>query len=359
MKRVYYNLLLLLFLINLCGCSNNNNDISVHINEESITENTTVSTSSEPVFTGLNIQDTDTDFSPLVNKKSMNHQLFCYDDNGNIYFSDPMNNYSLYSYDGTKTKLLADVPAYCLNYYDGKIYFLSENKIINIEDRISPEGYPFECDIGSGEMSQIRERKITGMTVIDGEIYGINEENACYVYRYDRTSDTEEKLFNSFDIAKAGKYFLTFEPGADRIDFYLESKDDKILFINDDIPLNSCFCYGKFYYKSQSDYALKVIDLQSGERKSLDGSADYSFLNGDLYVLNNDHHLCRYDGNDFIIMEEMNQYEYIYSDNKNLFGIKKEYSLSARVMEYFFVKINGDFSIEILSGNEGDQCSEK
>lgn len=344
------NFLFIFFLLTiiLCGCSEKDKD-PIYILSETILENTEMLN-----FIGFDKSEMDFEFSPFVNKKAFNYQLFCYDNEGNIYFSDPQNNYSLYSYDGTEAKLLVDMPAYCLNYYDGRIYFLSEKKAINIEDQIFPEGYPFEYDIATDEISKIRDSQMNNMTVICGEIYGINTEGACYVYRYNPKMNTDEELFNSFDIKKCGEYFLTFEENSDeKLNFYLESKNDKKPFINDDIPLNGCFYFGKYYYKSQNDYAYKVIDLQSGKRKSLGEFVDYNFLNNDLYAIKNDFHLYKYDVNDFAIVDELNQYKYLYSNNKNLYGIKIEYNLSTRVMEYFFVKINEDFSIEILSRGDG------
>jgi len=337
----------------LCSCSRENN--SENISGTSVCE--TSENTVEQVFTGIPEEDIEYGFSPQVNKKDLSLQLFCCDGNGNVYFSDPADNYCLYSYDGSESRKLTDIKAYGLNYYDNKIYFLSPQKGINIDDMIYPEGYAYEYDIQSGKTTQIGDSEICDMTVIDGEIFGINYDDACFFYKYDENDPDfrNKKFFNSFVIKKCKNHFLTFETvsenNEDKIHFYLQNENDKQLLLADDIPLDCFFAFGKFYYFSQNTHELKIIDLENGEISSPGFARDFTVLDGELYVLKSDMYL--YKAGDENKLNESNQFHDIYSDNVNLYGVMGEYNSSSQRNDYVFVKINSDFSIEIIS-NKGE-----
>ncbi len=339
----------------LCSCSSEDN--SENISDTSVCE--TSESTEEQVFTGIPEENIEYGFSPQVNKKDLSLQLFCYDDNGNIYFTDPADNFCLYSYDGSESKKLTDIRAVCLNYYDGKIYFVSPppQKDLGIYD-MSPEGYPYKYDLESGETVQLDDSIMSDMTVIDGEIYAMNYDSACFFYKYDENDPDcrNKKVFNSFGIKKCKNLFLTFEPtsenNGDKINFYLQNETDKLFLLSNDIPYTYFFSLGKFYYVSQDTHEMKTIDLKTGETNSLGFASDFTVLDGELYILKSDMYL--YKADDENKLNELNQFKDIYSDNKNLYGVTMLYNSSSKRNDYVFAKLNSDFSVEIIS-NKGEE----
>ncbi|MDE7294627.1 MAG: DUF5050 domain-containing protein [Oscillospiraceae bacterium] len=309
-----------------------------------------VGQAAEEPFTGLPEDQIVQGFSPQVNQKAFDYRFFCYDDEGNIYFSNPKDNFHLYSYDGSgdnvgRCKQLTDFPAFGLDYYDGSVYFLTDDRRINLGDMGENYGLPYKYDPGTGEVQKIGDEIIHSMTVIDGEIYGLNIENDCFVYKYGEG----EKLFNSFDIKKTGDYFLTFESSGDTIRSYLQSPNDRRLFISDDIPINGFFAFGKYYYKGQESHELRSVDLSDGETYVYGkGMHDYTLLGGELYILGTDQFLYLYKDSNLTKLDDAHQYDTIYSNNKNLYAIGKEYNLASSKMEYFFVKLDENFVPEVL-----------
>lgn len=302
------------------------------------------STPDEP-FTGLPEDQIVRGFSPQVNKKAFDYQIFCYDDEGNIYFSNPKDNFHLYSYNGSECTPLTDFPAFGLDHYDGSVYFLTDDRRINLDDKGETYGIPCKYDLRTGRTEKLGDETIHSMTVIDGEIYGLNMENDCFVYKYGEG----EKLFNSFDIKKTGDYFLTFESVNDTIRFYLQSPHDRSLFITDDIPVNGFFAFGKYYCKGQESRELRSVDLSNGETHVYgSGMSDYTVLSGELYIIGTDGFLYLYKDGSLRKLDEINQYNAVYSDNINLYAIGKQYNLASSRMEYFFVKLDENFVPKVL-----------
>lgn len=308
-----------------------------------------VEAAAESPFKGLPVEETDMSFSPLVNKKSFDNQLFCYDGRGNIYFANPADNLYLYVYDGEDCRAAAEMPVCGLGYDGGYVYFLS-GKAVNIEDDIGPSGYPYRYDPRTGETKKLGEAQTESLTVIDGELYGLNFEADCYAYKY----DSGERLFNSFYIQKTGDYFLTCRPEGNGIAFYLENGDISHLFITEDIPRNPVFSYGKCFYIDQNTHELKSVNLTDGSVNVYcsGGIGDFTLMGGDLYIIDSDQFLCRYDEGKLSRLNDVRQFESLYSDDGHLYGIGKEYSAASGRMEYFFVKLGDDFSAEIISRRE-------
>ncbi len=340
----------------LSSCANDGNS-SDNISEASVYESS--ENTEEQVFKGIDGEYIEYGFSPQVNKKDFSLQLFCCDGNGNVYFSDPADNYCLYSYNGTESRKLTDIRAVCLNYYDGKIYFVSPppQRDLGIYD-MSPEGYPYKYDLESGEIVQLDDSIMSDMTVIDGEIYAMNYDSTCFFYKYDENDPDcrNKKFYNSFGIKKCKNHFLTFEPASesngDNIKFYLQNETDKHFLLSNDIPSGYFFAFGKFYYKSQNTHELKTIDLKTGETNSLGFASDFTVLDGELYILKSDLFLYKI-GNENKL-NELNQFYDIYSDNVNLYGVMGEYNSSSQRNDYAFAKINSDFSIETI-GSKGEK----
>lgn len=297
---------------------------------------------SEDKFTGFDENEINIQFNSSVNNKMFDLNLFCYDDKGNVYFSNPKDNFKVYAYDENSSEKLTDVAGTSLNYYNDKLYFLSENAALNTENIRYGEGILYEYDLNSKVKKQVSSSSLCGFTVIDDKFYTLDLSDEACVCSYDINTDSKEKLYNGFSVRKYNDYFLTL----DKNKYYLENDENKLLFITDDIPLYDNFYKDKYYYISQNDYAMYDINLLNGEKSKLsDNINDYTFLNDDLYLIKSDMYLYKYDGKDFERIDDINQYQKIYSDNKNLYGIKSEYNEQTKVSKSVFVKINNDMTI--------------
>lgn len=314
------------------------------------------------VFTGFSEDQLDYSFDPQINNKLFSEGYFCYDDNGTVYFSNPQDNYRLYSYNGTESTVLTDIQASSLTYYNEKIYFLTpENRdnTMNANNMCHPEGIPYEYDISSGVLRQISQDTAASLTVVDGEFYITDYSGIVTICSYDINSGKSQPLFNGFSPKKCGEYFLSFNVKKDnKLDIYFENENEKLLYIENDEPVNDTFYNGKHYYFSNATNELCIADLITGEVQRLDSSiADYTFINDEMYLLIDDseteHELCPHlykytpEGN-FQILDSENQFCWIYSDNQNLYGIISIPNPEAMRTDYYFVKINSDYSIVII-----------
>ncbi|MCM1578744.1 MAG: hypothetical protein NC078_08115 [Ruminococcus sp.] len=300
-------------------------------------------------FTGLPAEHITFGFSPGVNRKAFDQGLFCYDDLAdadNIYFSDPARDFNLCQYDGNTVTRITDFPAIGLNFSYGCVYFVRPETPVNIEDKTGSYGVPYKYDPHTNVTEKIGDTPIQSMTLIDGEIYGVDMENSCYVYKYpDKTP-----LFNSFDVRKTGDYFLAFETHGDNLRFYLQSDTDRRFLFDGDIITESFFAYGKLYFRTQETHELRSVDLSNGETALYceGGINDFTVCGGELYIIAGDGFLySRRDGG-LVKLNFQNQYSSLYSDSENLYAVAKRYDPSTGRMSYSFAKLDENYEAVII-----------
>lgn len=199
-KKTLSILLSVLFMLNGCANDPDNSDSS-----EKRSETSEVSKSGEnPEFKGIPLSEKDINEYSTINNKAMTPQLFC-GDGDMIYFSNPNDEFTLYSYNGKDTKRLTDIASCCLNYDDGGVYFLLPESTGALDTWSLPVvGSPYRYDIDSAAATKLSDTAMSNLRVDDSGIF------------YTKTEDNGESSVYSFD-PKAERANTRTEASAFRI----------------------------------------------------------------------------------------------------------------------------------------------
>ncbi len=196
----------------------------------------------------------------LIFSNQANYGLATEDHSGNVYYSDSNGYIQKVDKNGIKTQIY-DRQSISLNYYDGKLYFLSK---VN--------GYLSVCSVftdGTGFKAYTSQRDVSYLSVIDGYVYyAINKydssKSATAVFRVDIESGEVKNIFLADDSS-------TLSVFADDRNIYIHSmeiesyigsitKIDKIT-LKDSGKLNTDYDYylcvmanGMFYFVNYDEY---------------------------------------------------------------------------------------------------------
>ena len=261
----------------------------------------------------------DTEGISALNNKECKYQPFCYDEE-QIYFANPRDGQFLYSYDGECLTRLVEMPAYCLNYFDNAIYFLSNGELIDPQDYTTVGGYLYRHDLSKGMTDKLSDFFMESLSVNNKGIFYQNpdENGLTAVYRLDKSSDHNKPLYHSFSIQEYNGYHLYNVAGEEKIDFFLSNGEENYQLPIEGIPRFDCIVNGKYYYKTQGEGSLKSIDLSTGEQNKItpedDAVGDYTVFNGTEYLLLRNGKLAVYKNGE---IERLNcdnqQFEFIFS----------------------------------------------
>lgn len=353
--------LLILFCgLSLTACTNSNPQQdttsmestpaqAVETNEAAVTENAKESDNETayPVFTGIDISEKGLSYS-TVNKNGLYQSFCCGDDI--IYFSNPDDDWKLYSYDGETAECLADKKnTYSLNYYDGCVYFLSSEKDIKVNNELYP-GKIYKYDTQSGEIAQINDNAGRRLYVDEhGIFYSKKDENKKnYVYKVDPQNGQEERFCEGTKVYFIDDYFIGGEQRDDgeNWDYFLQSDNEKIRFISGEDISPDFVHNGVFYYTKGDEFNLYYIDLQTGEEGRTHSGYSYTVLDDEIYFsvqgivnqklfkeageeaeyidVNGGKHTFIYPGDPVLPVEErfdIYTFRELYSDNKFLYAL--------------------------------------
>lgn len=298
-------------------------------------------------FTGIpGLKDTE-GISSLNNKECM-YQPFCCD-GGQIYFANPRDGQFLYSYDGEQLLCLDEIPAYCLNYFDNAVYFLSNGGQIDPQDHTYVDGYLYRYDLSERKTEKLSDFTMNEPTVNSEGIFykNLDENNMTQVFRFDGASAQTEPLYSSFSIQQYNGYHLYNVPKDNSIDFFISNGGENYRLPIEGIPRRDCIVNGKYYYKTQGEGHLTSIDLSTGEQNKItpeDGNiTDYTVFNGTEYLLLSVGELAVYKNGE---IERLNcddqQFQYIFSGESALYALKYKGGGGAR--EYDLVELTVDGS---------------
>lgn len=285
-KKTLSILLSVLFVLNGCANDPDNSDSS-----EKRSETSEVSKSGEnPEFKGIPLSEKDINEYSTINNKAMTPQLFC-GDGDTIYFSNPNDGFTLYSYNGKDAKRLTDIASCCLNYDDGGVYFLLPESTGPLDTwSLSVVGSPYRYDIDSTVATKLSDTAMSNLRVDDsGIFYTKTEDNGeSSVYSFDPQSGESEYAYRGFGVQNIGGYTLTNEiNGSDSLDTLFVKDGERIRVMSGKMPFYACIHKGIFYYRDAANgsWSFNSIDLASGRTAELEKCNDYTVLGDRLFLI--------------------------------------------------------------------------
>lgn len=258
-----------------------------------------------------------------INRKYWGYNPICFDGD-KTYFSNPKDNQNLYVYDGENAKCILEMPVNMLNFYEGKIYFISSGEPFNIIDYIPYYGFLFSFDPASGELKRLTDYYINDPMYVTSEGIFFASFDTKTVYKLDEGTGDLTPLYVSYDILNYNGYY--YKPVED----YDEEKNENIyhfclsngektysLFTaqgDKGWPKMECIVDGKMYFKKSEERGLKVIDLRDGTYVEYPdttdfGIYDYIVYKGKVYILS---------GNDFFEVRDGELFEYTRLSTKTM-----------------------------------------
>lgn len=218
-----------------------------------------------PPFTGIEISEKGMTVSTL-NNMTGGRRLFCYNED-TVYFSNPQDQYRLYSYDGENAKCLTDLQTdelYCL---DGSVYFL--NRPMPKKDRAT--GIIYRYDIESGETVQLFDENVYNLRVDDSGVYYMQYgEDDSYIYRLDPESGKGEQLYKGLIAYNLDDCVITSEGNLDNQyrDYFIEKDGEKVCILSNADIADDFVHNGVFYFWDYEQSRRYSLDLRTGEKDS-------------------------------------------------------------------------------------------
>lgn len=353
---------ILLCALTLAGCYANKNsesDSSMASTSEHSAENE--SKSESVLFKGT---EKDPNAISTVNYKQCKPMLFC-SGGEEVYFSFDG---AVYSYDGVKENKLFEGNAYCLNYFNGSIYYIINNSyVLSRRDLVTISGIPYKYEISSGKITQLSDTPVANMVVLDDGIYWTHcvyadDPDATAptgICRLDEETGQSERLYNGFSYIEYNGLRLTFEVTNDGLQYMFF--DDSGEYLLDGVnPWTDCISGDNYYYISMKDGTLNRISMLTGEKtacvrysddmlpensEKLFSYSDYTVLNDEIIFSDSSLTLCHYDSSTQTINEYSgdNGFLYLYTDGEYIYSVVR--SNNETDQELHFAKV-------ILDGNK-------
>ncbi len=283
--------------------------------------------------------------SALNNKESA-YQGFCCGGE-KVFFANPRDGQFLYSYDGDKLALLADMPVYCLYYYEGTVYFLSDGSEIKLTDNIGQKGYLYGYNTDNNKLTRLSDFIMRDLSVNESGIFYIqeSEDGIALVCGFDPDTGEGTPLYSCFFIHNYHGYHIFHISENGEIKVGISNGGESYLLPVDGMPRRDCIVDGIYYYRPQGEKILKTIDLGSGKCEDIIIPEDYGFsdytvfkgtvyllLNGDIYAFINREMVLVKDG----------AYDFIYSGSDALYAMQWDFEKGPNVYDFVEIGIDED-----------------
>lgn len=296
-----------------------------------------------------------------VNCKDFRPSLLCYGD-GSTFF---MWNGTVYRHNGETTEALFEKNAYDLNYYDGMLYFIENDRYdLNSLDQIHIEGILYCCDLNKGVIEALTDYPVVLPFVNNGEILYTDYATAddpepTGIYRINNDG-ISERLYSGMKFIGYGDHRLKFD-WTDEEKVYF-SQDDKALLLENIHPHWDCIVGDYYYYyRSLNDNSLNRLSVLTGEIETLPNNTesgftclDYTVLNDDIYLIDDKSGLLKYnfETGDYTGINCDNAFRYIYADDKNIYAVGFEREEESINHTFHFIKLTingGSAKCEVLA----------
>jgi hypothetical protein len=202
-----------------------------------------------------------------VNVKNCSDASYFCSVDGNIFFTDFTDNGYLYTLENGKKRLLCAQKACSINYYDGKVYFLSPDTIDT--SRGSAFGDIYCYDTQTGECTLILEGDIRYLWVTEEGLYFLRpvgeDENSMELVYMDFEQEEQLRCYYP-DPLRYGNYLITQEGAVDISgDVTTPSEESKIPFSESlsSIYLSRCI-YNDFLIVYERGTGFRVVNLSDG-----------------------------------------------------------------------------------------------
>lgn len=287
-----------------------------------------------------------------VNSKDFRPSLLCYGD-GNTFF---MWDGTVYKHNGETTEALFEKNAYDLNYYDGMLYFIENDRYdISSRDEVHIEGLLYRYDLNKGVLETLTDYPVTLPVVSKGEIFytdyatANDPEPPTGIYRIN-DDGTSERLYSGLKYIAYGEYRLKFDwSGEEKVYF---SCGDKALLLENVHSYWDCIVGDYYYYRSQVDNTLNRLSVLTGELTTLEPEneengffcMDYTVLNDIIYLIGDRSELLKYnyETGDYTEIDCKYAFRYIYADDKNIYGVGCEREENSINHTFHFIKLTID-----------------
>lgn len=295
-----------------------------------------------PEFTGLEPQNQIGLGNSLLNCKGVNGvSYFCSSDDA-VYFTNFNDNAYIYMLKENVSSLVVEKSACCINYYNGKLYFLSSD--FDPAESLRYRGQIYSFDIESKECKLLLDKDAAKMLVTDDGIYYLQlEEESENILTYsswmmDFEGNASKRNYGN--IMRYGKYVIdnrgAYELSENKLDVDRENGFTAFPF-----DINSLdYCVYDNYLVMISQGKIIFFDLTSGEineisdteiSEALGGAnamvSDFTIIGDFVYIAYDSSGIIRKNmktneikdipirGMNNIVISDL------YTDGKSLFGV--------------------------------------
>lgn len=296
----------------------------------------------EQVFSGLDEQQQIGMGNTQLNCKGGKGIYYFCNSGDTVYFTNFNDNSYIYMLKDNESALVVEKSACCLNYYNGKLYFLSSD--FDPADSLRYRGQIYSFDFENNECRMLLDKDVTNMLVTDDGIYYLQLESesdnsstcSSWIMDFDGTASKRNYSSN----IRYGKYVLekngAYDIGQDK--FTADKENGFIAFPADKKPLKYCVYDNMFVTMSHG--GIDFLDLRSGDIKAISDSeisalfmgedtalSDFTIIDNMVYITINSSVLIRKnmttDEISLIPIQEMpgETISDLYTDGKRLYGV--------------------------------------
>lgn len=287
-----------------------------------------------------------------VNCKEFRPSLLCYGGENTFFMWDG----TVYKHNGDTTEALFEKNAYNLNYNDGMLYFIENDRYdISGRDEVHIEGILYRYDLNKGALETLTDQPVSLPVIGGGGMFYTNyatvgDPEPTGIYKINENGDPE-RLYSGMKFIEYGDYRLKFDwSGEEKVYF---SCGDKALLLENVHPYWDCIVGDYYYYRSQVNNTLNRLSVLTGEIETLPNNTengffciDYTILNDAVYLIGNRSELLKYnfETGDYNEINCKYAFRYIYTDETNIYGVgceRKENSIN-KTFHFIKLTIDGD-----------------
>ena len=227
--------------------------------------------------------------------------LFCPDmENDILYYVNYDKDNYIYQLKDDNISLLVDMPAFCLQLWDNKLYFISFND--NNVNTIFKTGDIYCFDINSKKVELIQQTDAFSLVVDSYGIFYQTYDNGLEAYRIEFDSNTPQKVEDYFFYFPYNEYMIINDIN-DPINIYICNIEtgEKTFLVPISYAQYQYLLFAEDYMVFSLNRLVYVLNLRTGKKdiydiESMTGTfaapVDYFLINNILYMVNTNRFLA-------------------------------------------------------------------